>query len=153
MYKFLELATLKSAAPSEYKRCTMCRARPEVTVVRLHSSGGVVTRTPQVRKSARTRRVKEYFYGVRGDLSPHSQTVSFEELRIFRIGGGPRAPSSALPLGLPPLPERSLGALPPHRPFYRSACNSVFIWIKRIYSCKLSSGMRVVGILTGSCSL
>ena len=68
-------------------------------MVRLHSSGGVVTRTPQVRKQSRTRRTKEYFYGVRGDLSPHSQTASFEELRIFRIGGGPRAPSSALPLG------------------------------------------------------
>ncbi|BDA46117.1 Protein CLP1 homolog [Coccomyxa sp. Obi] len=75
------------------------RARPEVSVVRLHKSGGVVERSPGVRKQARTRRVREYFYGVRGDLSPHSQTVSFESLRFFRIGGGPRAPSSALPLG------------------------------------------------------
>lgn len=53
----------------------------------------------QVRKAARTQRVREYFYGVRGDLSPHSQTVRADELRLYRIGGGPRAPSSALPLG------------------------------------------------------
>lgn len=72
-------------------------------MVRLHKSGGVVERSPGVRKQARTRRVREYFYGARGDLSPHSQTVSFESLRFFRIGGGPRAPSSALPLGGPPL--------------------------------------------------
>lgn len=75
------------------------RAQAEVSVVRLHSSGGVVARSPAVRKTARTQRVRDYFYGVRGDLSPHSQTVAFEELRVFRIGGGPRAPTSALPLG------------------------------------------------------
>ena len=68
-------------------------------MVRLHSSGGVVSRTPAVRKQARMQRVREYFYGVRGDLSPHSQTVRLDDLRIYRIGGGPRAPTSALPIG------------------------------------------------------
>ena len=72
-------------------------------MVRLHSSGGVVSRTPAVRKQARMQRVKEYFYGVRGDLSPHSQTVRLDDLRIYRIGGGPRAPTSALPIGTPPV--------------------------------------------------
>ena len=47
-------------------------------------------------------RVREYFYGVRGDLSPASQTARLDDLRIYRIGGGPRAPTSALPLGLCP---------------------------------------------------
>ena len=68
-------------------------------MVRLASSGGVVTRSPTVRKSARTQRVRAYFYGPRGDLSPASQTVRFDELKIYRVGGGPRAPTSALPLG------------------------------------------------------
>ena len=77
----------------------LCRAQQGVSVVRLHSSGGVVSRTPAVRKQARMQRVREYFYGVRGDLSPHSQTVRLDDLRIYRIGGGPRAPTSALPIG------------------------------------------------------
>ena len=57
-------------------------------------------------------RVKEYFYGVRGDLSPHSQTVRLDDLRIYRIGGGPRAPTSALPIGIYPLFARALITLP-----------------------------------------
>ena len=75
------------------------RPREDVAVVRLHSSGGVVTRSPPQRKAARTQRVRDYFYGARGDLSPHSQTVGFDDLRFYRVGGGPRAPSSALPIG------------------------------------------------------
>ena len=58
-----------------------------------------MSRTPPVRKQARMQRVREYFYGVRGDLSPHSQTIRLDDLRIYRIGGGPRAPTSALPIG------------------------------------------------------
>jgi len=81
-------------------------------VVRLHSSGGVVSRTGAVRKQARMQRVKEYFYGVRGDLSPHSQTVRLDDLRIYRIGGGPRAPTSALPIGVAPLFARASIFLP-----------------------------------------
>ena len=77
----------------------MRRPRDDVAVVRLHSSGGVVTRSPLQRKAARTQRVREYFYGARGDLSPHSQAAGFDELRFCRVGGGPRAPSSALPIG------------------------------------------------------
>jgi hypothetical protein len=73
-------------------------------VVKLQSSGGVVTRSTQLRKVARMQRVREYFYGVRGDLSPHSQSVRLDELHFFRIGGGPRAPTSALPLGSLPRP-------------------------------------------------
>lgn len=58
-----------------------------------------MTRPPQARKDARVRRVREYFYGPDGTLQPHSQTVPAEQLQLFRVGGGFRAPSSALPLG------------------------------------------------------
>lgn len=64
-------------------------------------SEGVVTRSPAFRKGTRTRRCKEYFYGPHGNLMPHSQTVRFHELKVYRIGGGPRAPTSALPIGTP----------------------------------------------------
>ena len=77
----------------------VCRASKHVRVVRLPRSGGLVTRSPAARKGARARRVREYFYGPQGTLAPHSQTARLEDLRIFRVGGGPRAPSSALPLG------------------------------------------------------
>ena len=88
-------------------------------MVRLPKSGGVVMRPPALRKQARTARVRDYFYGARGELSPHSRTVGFSELRVYRVGGGPRAPTSALPLGAPALQQGAcqgvLGVLPGHR--------------------------------------
>lgn len=72
-----------------------------VTIVKLSKSGGVVVREPSLRKATRTARVREYFYGPRNDLQPHSQTVAFRDLAVFRIGGGPQAPNSALPIGEP----------------------------------------------------
>ncbi|KAK9814877.1 hypothetical protein WJX73_001129 [Symbiochloris irregularis] len=77
-----------------------CRQSRNVTVFRLPKSGGVVVRDPTLRKTSRTNRVREYFYGPRNRLRPHSQTVSLRELSIYRIGGGPQAPSSALPIGM-----------------------------------------------------
>lgn len=44
-------------------------------------------------------RIKEYFYGIRSDLSPHSTVLEFKAVKIFKIGGGPQAPLSALPIG------------------------------------------------------
>eukprot|EP00877_Chromochloris_zofingiensis_P009318 jgi/Chrzof1/463/Cz01g16220.t1 len=70
-----------------------------VEVVKLNKSGGVVDRDTEARKTARVSRVHEYFYGVQDSLSPASTTVRVEDLRVFKIGGGFRAPSSALPLG------------------------------------------------------
>ena len=68
-------------------------------MVKLPKSGGVVTRSPAFRKTARIDRVREYFYGPKGDLSPHLLELNFEDVRIFKVGGGPRAPRSALPIG------------------------------------------------------
>ncbi len=71
-----------------------------VEVVKLPKSGGVVTRSPAVRKAARVRRVREYFYGPRGDLLPHVVELAFDEASIFRVGGKPRADASSLPIGM-----------------------------------------------------
>ena len=71
-------------------------------VFRLQKSGGVVERTPEYRRASRDRMFKEYFYGATGELAPASQTAYFSKISIYRIGGGPRAPTSALPIGQAP---------------------------------------------------
>lgn len=73
----------------------------DVEIVRLKQSGGVVARPRELRQAARVERVREYFYGIRKELAPHSQTVNTHSLqgRIYRVGTGPRAPTSALPIG------------------------------------------------------
>jgi polyribonucleotide 5'-hydroxyl-kinase len=70
-----------------------------VSVVKLPRSGGVVTRPRELRAAARKARVDEYFYGRGRALAPASQTARAEELEVFRVGGGPKAPPSALPIG------------------------------------------------------
>lgn len=70
-----------------------------VSVVKLPRSGGVVTRPRELRAAARKARVDEYFYGRGRELAPASQTARAEELEVFRVGGGPKAPPSALPIG------------------------------------------------------
>lgn len=70
-----------------------------VDFVKVSKSAGVVTRERDYRKTSRMSRVREYFYGVRNDLSPTSCTVKLDKLQIYKIGGGPKAPTSALPIG------------------------------------------------------
>ncbi|CAL5325128.1 unnamed protein product [Camellia sinensis] len=59
----------------------------------------VVSRNAKVRQKARSYRIREYFYGLANDLSPHSNITRFSDLSVYRIGGGPQAPRSALPIG------------------------------------------------------
>jgi len=70
-----------------------------IQVIKLNKSGGVVTRDTDYRRKSRTEKIKEYFYGPTGDLSPHSTLVDFDDFVLLRVGGGPQAPSSALPIG------------------------------------------------------
>ncbi|XP_068650082.1 protein CLP1 homolog [Aristolochia californica] len=78
------------------------KGKSNVDVVKLHKSGGVVSRNPKIRQKARSFRIREYFYGLVNDLSPHSNTANFSDLFVYRIGGGPQAPRSALPIGAEP---------------------------------------------------
>jgi len=71
-------------------------------ILKLTKSGGVVTRDQQFRRKSRMNRMREYFYGILGDLCPHSSVLDFKNVVIYRIGGGPAAPSSALPIGAEP---------------------------------------------------
>jgi len=70
-----------------------------VQIWKVIKSGGVVERTPAFRRQTRDAAIKRYFYGVDGDLQPASTSVEFGKVSIFKIGSGPRAPSSALPIG------------------------------------------------------
>ncbi|KAK3004313.1 hypothetical protein RJ639_018864 [Escallonia herrerae] len=90
----------------EEKLCSMLKdvlkSKPGVDVVKLQKSGGVVSRSGKVRNIARKSRIREYFYGPSNDLSPHSNVANFNDLSLYRIGGGPQAPRSALPIGAEP---------------------------------------------------
>ncbi|GKU97072.1 hypothetical protein SLEP1_g10256 [Rubroshorea leprosula] len=82
---------------------SVAKSKPNVDVVKLQKSGGVVSRNAKVRQKARSYRIREYFYGLTNDLSPHSNIANFSDLFVYRIGGGPQAPRSALPIGADPI--------------------------------------------------
>ncbi|KAF4533321.1 hypothetical protein B566_EDAN004442 [Ephemera danica] len=70
-----------------------------VKTVFLPKSGGVVERSGAARAEARDSRVREYFYGLRTPLYPHSFDVRFSDVRIYKIGA-PALPDSCMPLGM-----------------------------------------------------
>lgn len=70
-----------------------------VQVVFLPKSGGVVERTRSQRTEARDQRIREYFYGSKMPLFPHSFDVKFGDIKIFKVGSPP-LPDSCLPLGM-----------------------------------------------------
>ncbi|ETN63360.1 pre-mRNA cleavage complex II protein Clp1 [Anopheles darlingi] len=70
-----------------------------VQVVFLPKSGGVVERTKSQRNESRDLRIREYFYGSKMPLFPHSFDVKFSDIKIFKVGSPP-LPDSCLPLGM-----------------------------------------------------
>lgn len=72
---------------------TLSEPMKNVTVIRLQRSGGVVERSREARRDARSGRVRSYFYGpYRGPgvppiLSPVALTVPWDEVTIVRVGG------------------------------------------------------------------
>jgi len=71
----------------------------KLKVMKLAKSGGVVTRDVTFRKKTRKNKIKHYFYGPHNDLCPHITIVDFKDVVIYKVGGGPQAPQSALPIG------------------------------------------------------
>lgn len=47
----------------------------------------VVERSQHARAEARDSRIREYFYGIRNTLFPHTFDVKFSDVKIFKIGG------------------------------------------------------------------
>ncbi|VAI45492.1 protein CLP1 homolog [Triticum urartu] len=81
------------------------QSKPNIDVVKLHKSEGVVLRNSKYRQKTRSFRIKEYFYGIANDLAPHSNVVNFSDVSVFRIGSGHQAPRSALPIGAEPVAD------------------------------------------------
>eukprot|EP01083_Nonionella_stella_P055972 147589_1 len=75
----------------------------DVTVAKLDKSGGVVQRNGNQRRAARNHRISSYFRGASGELYPHQKVIREEELQVVRLGAGPKAPSTALPIGQEPV--------------------------------------------------
>lgn len=71
----------------------------KIKIIKLPKSGGVYYRSSQFRKKTRMSKIKEYFYGINDDLSPHYVVLDFKDVTLFRTGGGPVAPLTALPIG------------------------------------------------------
>lgn len=70
-----------------------------VTVVFVPKSGGVVERSQQARAEARDSRIRQYFYGLKTHLYPHSFDVKFSDIKVYKIGA-PSLPDSCMPLGM-----------------------------------------------------
>jgi len=58
-----------------------------------------VERSREWRQQTRNDKTREYFYGNGDTFSPASQVISFDDVVIYRVGGGPVAPATALPIG------------------------------------------------------
>lgn len=74
-------------------------AQTGIEFVKLNKSGGVLRRDADRRAKDRQLAIREYFYGARGELHPHHTVVSSSVLHMTKVGGGPQAPDTALPLG------------------------------------------------------
>jgi polyribonucleotide 5'-hydroxyl-kinase len=85
----------------------------EVSILHLPKSGGVVARSRFYRKDSRKLSVREYFYGRGegpGQLFPFSFDVSFDQVKIYKIGG-PQEQAHLLPSG-EKVKDRSLELTP-----------------------------------------
>lgn len=47
----------------------------------------MVVRSTETRRGTRDDRVRNYFYGIKRNLYPHSFVVQFFDIKIFKIGG------------------------------------------------------------------
>ncbi|KAL4234900.1 Cleavage polyadenylation factor subunit clp1 [Mactra antiquata] len=72
-----------------------------VKIILLPKSGGVVERNQTARSDARDAKVREYFYGSKNTLFPHTFEVKVADIKIYKIGA-PNLPDSCLPLGMKP---------------------------------------------------
>jgi polyribonucleotide 5'-hydroxyl-kinase len=74
-------------------------AIPNCTVLKLPKSGGVVSKDNNYRRGRLQAAFHRYFYGPKSEYSPFSIVLTFDEVRIRRLGEDVLAPKSALPLG------------------------------------------------------
>ena len=97
------------------------RVPRSVQVWKLPKSGGVVERDAAFRRKCRDRKIREYFYGPGDSLAPSSNTLPFGAVSIFKIGSGPRAPTTRTPWRPPHRSARSRATTPSGSPRSRRA--------------------------------
>ncbi|GBM69059.1 Protein CLP1 [Araneus ventricosus] len=78
----------------------------DVKIVFVPKSGGVVERSQQARTEAQDSRIRQYFYGLKTHLYPHSFDVKFSDIKVYKIGA-PSLPDSCMPLGMKPEDNRT----------------------------------------------
>lgn len=71
----------------------------KIQVIHLPKSGGVVTRSQELRRDSRNERIRQYFYGIKKNFYPHTFEVKFSDVKVFKIGA-PAVPDSCLPIGM-----------------------------------------------------
>ena len=95
----------------------------KVECIKLRKSGGVLPRDPETRRADRQRAVREYFYGGNGELHPHSTVMNFGVMKVCRVGGGPQAPATALPIGAERLlDETAVAVIEPSKDLAHTLC-------------------------------
>ncbi|CAF0747119.1 unnamed protein product [Didymodactylos carnosus] len=83
---------------SEWLATKLMNDLSSVKVITLPKSGGVVAKD-SAKEKFRESKIREYFYGPKNNICPHSFTIEFSEAKIFKIGA-PQCPDSCLPVGM-----------------------------------------------------
>ncbi|GIY82399.1 protein CLP1 homolog [Caerostris darwini] len=78
----------------------------DINIVFVPKSGGVVERSQHARAEAQDSRIRQYFYGLKTHLYPHSFDVKFSDMKVYKIGA-PSLPDSCMPLGMKPEDNRT----------------------------------------------
>uniref|UniRef100_A0A7S1VE68 Protein CLP1 homolog n=1 Tax=Sexangularia sp. CB-2014 TaxID=1486929 RepID=A0A7S1VE68_9EUKA len=80
-----------------YHELRRALAGTSLTVVRVPQSPGVEPRDRTVRHEARIARMRNYFYG--SNRASKRTLYNWDDVTVCQVGGGPQAPTSALPIG------------------------------------------------------
>ncbi len=95
----------------------------QVECIKLRKSGGVLARDPETRRNDRQRAVREYFCGANNELHPHNTVMNFGVMKVCKVGGGPQAPSTALPIGSERLvDETAVTVIEPNKELLHTLC-------------------------------
>jgi polyribonucleotide 5'-hydroxyl-kinase len=84
---------------NERLHSTIAKKIAGVTVLKAPLSGGYVELDSSFRKAHIQQLFRAYFNGNRGEFTPFSMVIPFDDLQLRRLGESVLAPSSALPLG------------------------------------------------------
>jgi len=82
-----------------YSRLSTYFAHRDVRVLRAPKTGGVVVQSKAFKHECRMESLRSYFYGIGGQLCPHSTVLSFSSTTLMAIESAPPPPADTLPIG------------------------------------------------------